>query len=122
MLTLKRVVLGLLTLWPLCYMLLFMILVAAAVRGVEVGLLRSLGPLHLLTIFVTTGLLIFYIAFLVRTDLVSPNVKPLWAAVLLVGNAAAMPIFFYLYFWKQSNASTPPSEGDKSDTDGVTAA
>jgi hypothetical protein len=45
------------------------------------------------------GLIAFYILFLFKTDRVPQDKKALWAAVLLLGNMLAMPVFFFLYVW-----------------------
>jgi hypothetical protein len=37
--------------------------------------------------------------------------KALWAAVLFFGNMVALPVYWYLYIWREppSAASAPPS-------------
>jgi hypothetical protein len=45
-------------------------------------------------------LLAIYITFLFKTDRVPQDKKTLWAVVLFCGNLFAMPVFWYLYLWK----------------------
>lgn len=44
--------------------------------------------------------LIFYLAYLYKTDHVSTKERPFWTAALVLGNIVAMPIFWYRYIWQ----------------------
>jgi hypothetical protein len=66
-------------------------------------------PVHLLTMFVILGLTIFYIVDVFRNERVEKDKKVLWAVVLFLGNMIAMPIYWYLYIWKQGPAGSAPS-------------
>jgi hypothetical protein len=51
-------------------------------------------------------LLVIYVVYLFKTDRVAQDKKALWAAVLLLGGLIAMPVFWYLYIWKQPAQGT----------------
>lgn len=60
----------------------------------------------ILTIWIVATL-IFYLAYLFKTDHVSTKERPSWAAALIIGNIVAMPIFWYRYVWQTIQSSHP---------------
>ncbi len=58
-------------------------------------------PLHLLTMLLIMGLTVFYIVNVFRNDRVDKDKKVLWAVVIFMGNMIAMPIYWYLYIWRE---------------------
>lgn len=102
----KAIVLGTLTIWPIAYMLLFMASVAASfflMRGGSNQMPPFFGlliVLHVFTMLEMVSLLIYYILHLFKTDAIAQDKKALWAVVLFMGNALAMPVYWYLYIWK----------------------
>ena len=107
-----KIVIGVLTAWPVLYMFVFFAFIAGTIFWIGVmapeGGTHSSGPpvaflglmaAHLATIMLMFGLTAFYIVFLFKTDRVPQDKKALWAAVLFLGNMLAMPVFFYLYIW-----------------------
>ncbi|MCB8939912.1 MAG: hypothetical protein H6655_15990 [Ardenticatenaceae bacterium] len=44
--------------------------------------------------------LVFYLAYLHKTNHVSTKERPFWTLALIVGNIVAMPIFWYRYVWQ----------------------
>src|SRR6266851_4214923 len=111
-----KVLLGIVTIWPAIYMAFFFMAVCllfASFLGVpsEGGypgrLLGILFPLHLGTILGIVGLGCFYIYHLFKNDLIDQDKKALWAVILLMGNMISMPVYWYLYIWRD-NAPTRP--------------
>ena len=107
-----KIVVGILTAWPVLYIFLFFAFVAGTIfwvsRPASGGGPHSSGPpiaflvlfaAHFATILLMFALIAFYIVFLFKTDRVPQDKKALWAAVLFLGNMLAMPVFFYLYIW-----------------------
>ncbi len=89
---------------PLGYMVYFMMSIASSI-GSETGGLDDFDlmfRLHLGTMLLTFSLLIFYIVYLFRTSSVPQDKKALWAVVLFMGNMFAMPVFWFLYVWQDS--------------------
>jgi hypothetical protein len=64
------------------------------------GVWAIIIPLHLLTMLLIFGLMVFYIVNVFGNDRIKPDMKALWAIVLFMGNAFAMPIYWYLYIWR----------------------
>ena len=64
-------------------------------------------PLHLLTMLWIMALTVFYMVNVFRNDRVEKDKKVLWAVVLFMGNMIAMPIYWYLYIWKEPSVSVP---------------
>ena len=118
-----KLLVGLLTLWPILYMFLFMAFVLTTiiwseigrgtqhVPGFPVGMLLLFGA-HLGTMLLMSALTVFYVVYLVKTERVPQDKKALWAAVIFLGNMLAMPVFFYLYVWPDHwpQASGPQAE------------
>jgi len=71
-----------------------------------------LFPLHFLTMLEILALLVIYIMHVFKTDSVPQDKKALWAVVLFLGNMIAMPIYWYLYIWKEAR----PEQGAESGT------
>ena len=116
-----KVVLGVATLWPIVYVFLFMAFFFSAIffgpgpaepgSGVQPLMALFVG-VHLLTMALILGLTIFYIVNIFRNERVEKDKKALWAIVIFMGSAIAMPIYWYLYIWKEANvASLPPPPG-----------
>jgi hypothetical protein len=57
----------------------------------------------MLLIFALVGVFVFH---LFRTDRVDSDKKALWAVVLFLGNMMALPIYWYLYLWRQQREDT----------------
>lgn len=105
----RAVMLGFFTAWPFLYMVLFM----CSVFGIIIaGILDEsrfteppfffilIIPLHFLTILEVIVLMVIYIIHIFRTDQVENDKKALWAVVIFLGNIFAMPVYWYLYVWK----------------------
>ena len=117
-----KLLLGLVTIWPFTYLILFFITILSFVflsRGAETSsgpppLIGIIFPLHLLTMLVIMALTVFYIVNVFRNERVVKDQKVLWAVVLFLGSVMAMPIYWYLYIWKDGLpgvASTPGQLG-----------
>jgi hypothetical protein len=104
----KKILLGVLTIWPITYMVAFVVAAAClvvlapppATGGPPVWFL-VLFVFHALTMLVILGLLIIYVRHVFRTDHIAADKKALWAVVLFLGNVIAMPVYWYLYIWKE---------------------
>jgi hypothetical protein len=113
---------GVLTLWPVVYLLLFFGFVATSflwvawTDGPTAGhspvlplAVSLLFGAHFATILLMFVLIAFYIAYLFKTDRVPQDKKALWAVVLFLGNMLTMPVFFYLYVWPSHRPTTSRS-------------
>lgn len=112
-----KVVLGILTVWPIVYSVSFIIFVFSQIimsfsgSGFSKG--GPAGPpavffvlfiLHFLTMLLTFALIIIYIRDVFRNERVPKEKRVLWTVVLLLGHVAAMPIYWYIYIWPGQEA------------------
>lgn len=115
-----KILVGLLTLWPLVWMATFFILVflgitlAATHSGGGTG--DAAPPIwffaiiipHIFTILVWNALTIFYIVHVIVTKRIADNnIKALWAVMLLLFNIVIMPVYWYLYIWHEPTQPVP---------------
>jgi energy-coupling factor transporter transmembrane protein EcfT len=104
-----KIIIGALTLWPILYMMGFVVFFVVMFftlphmpkdSGMPAPFVIIFG-LHLFTILFSFLLVAFYIYYLFKTDKIPQDKKALWAAVLFLGNIFAMPVFWYLYIWRE---------------------
>lgn len=113
----SKIWLGVATIWPLFYLLLFFVFMISMFfivggdrnDGTTSFLIVLMLPLHLLTMLLIMGLPVFYIVNVFRNDRVVKNMKVLWAVVIFFGSIIAMPIYWYLYIWRAVQAGSDPS-------------
>jgi hypothetical protein len=118
-----KVLLAAATVWPFLYMILFFLFIVSSIflmprggspeGGAFPALFMIIFPLHLLTMFLIMGMTIFYIVNVFRNDRVEKDKKVLWVLVLFMGNMIAMPIYWYLYIWREANESSLTSNERK---------
>ena len=108
-----RLLLGVATLWPILYFVAFVGLLLfpflSAMWQVEPPIMRTPVPprwlavtfvLHFGTIILGLGLLVVSIVDVFKNDRITRDMKALWAIVLFMGGFIAMPVYWYLYFWR----------------------
>ena len=122
-----RLLIGALTLWPIVYLVIFMFVcvigffISSAAFTNSSRLPQTSPPqffpfplfgvfiaLHIFTIFLIYGLMALYIVDVFRNDYITGDRKVLWVAVLFLGSFIAMPIYWYLYFWRDKSKDAPP--------------
>jgi len=117
-----KLFLAALTLWPLVYMVLFFAFIFSSIlfrigdpaQGGFPPAFVLLFAAHLLTMLTIMGLTIYYIVDVFRNQQVDKDKKILWAIVIFMGNMIAMPIYWYLYIWKEpavAGSAAPPQLG-----------
>jgi hypothetical protein len=63
---------------------------------------------HLFTMLWIMALTVFYMVNVFKNDRVEKDKKVLWAVVIFMGSMIAMPIYWYLYIWKETPANNVP--------------
>ena len=116
---LTKILLAIVTILPLTYMVFFFVVVSmlfafflfggTSERDYLFGVLTVLVPLHLGTIVLILALGVFYIHHLFENDRINQDKKVLWAVVLFMGNMISMPVYWYLYVWR-NQLSDPRSD------------
>ncbi len=95
--------------WPIFYMVFFFVFVFSLIftsfssgpsKEVPAGFFL-IFPLHFFTIILMFVLLFIYIKNVFKNDRVAQDKKALWAVCLFLGNIIAMPIYYYLYIWRE---------------------
>jgi hypothetical protein len=119
-----KILLAIATVWPFLYMVLFVLFAFFSVffmprSGSPEGggipdLFLIIFPLHLLTMLLIMGLMVFYIVNIFRNDRVEKDKKVLWAVVLFMAGMFAMPVYWYLYIWREEKESPAGSNAPKS--------
>ena len=114
----KKIALGIFTIWPIVYMAIFFLFVLSQffitspdgrTNEPPPGFFVIFG-LHLLTIILIFILLFIYIKNVFKNDGVSQDKKALWAVVLFLGNFIAMPVYWYLYIWREPRQNQLPEQ------------
>ena len=125
----QKIALAGFTLWPIVYMFIFMFMIIGTMvftafsgeksNAMPVGFL-ILMVFHVFTMLETFGLIAFYIYNLFHTDRIAGDKKALWAVVLFMGNVIAMPVYWYLYIWKEKpeDGGLKTEDGKSKNTDG----
>ena len=105
-------ILAVLTAWPLVYFFVFVgflvVTVAGGLGDAEPDGMRALFALHIATMLIIIGLLIFYVVHAYRSPRVPEDRRVLWTILLLFGSMVAMPIYFWLYI-RPADAQNPRS-------------
>lgn len=109
----KKIFIGILTLWPILYMFVFMAFMVA-IMAVTLRTPQPEPPklffvmfaIHFFTILYMFGLIGFYVYYIFKTERVAKDKKALWAVVIFLGNIIAMPVFWFLYIWKEPADNT----------------
>src|SRR3954466_9221278 len=112
----RKLTLAVVTAWPLLYMVLFIGWIVWAFASSAAGddALPGFGVvfgLHIATMLLILGLTIFYVLHALRSGRVPPNERLLWVVILFVGNAIAMPIYWWLYVWKEPEPAVQWQQG-----------
>jgi hypothetical protein len=121
-----KILLGLVTIWPIVYTFLFVLAIfsmmflmpfaAGAIPPKQPeSLLIPLGFLsffavHLLTILLSVGLMAFYIVRVFKTPL-DQAMKIMWTILICMYGVFAMPVFWYLYIWREPSPFPPGNAG-----------
>jgi hypothetical protein len=116
-------VLAAFTAWPPIYMLLFIAFIGVVIatdNGDGAGVGPAFGVVvafHLATMLLMLALTVIYVLHALRSGTVPQDQRLLWVVILFVGNVIAMPIYWWLYVWKegdravsdQQHAAVPPA-------------
>lgn len=111
-----KITLGLFTIWPFLYLIIFFCAMFGMMMSDFSGggpspdppaAMMIILPLHFLTMLEIFALLVIYIVHVFKTDRVREDKKALWAVVLFLGHMISMPIYWYLYIWNEPAESTP---------------
>jgi hypothetical protein len=64
-----------------------------------------LAIVHISTAFLLVALIAIYIRDIFKTNRVDKDKKALWAVCIFLGNMVAIPIYWFLYIWKEPKSA-----------------
>lgn len=109
-----RLWLGIVTGWPLLYLFLF---IAGFALTIASGALQMKSPpqepppalaagfgvlflAHCLTTFATFALIVVYVISVINNPRLDQTMRIIWILLVLLGSMISMPIYWYLYMWR----------------------
>lgn len=102
--------LGVLTIAPLAYLAVFLLYLIPRLQGLAGAgvasshefseLSRRVMWYHVSTVWFGFLLIAFYVAFVWRSRRVPQAKKSTWATLIIMGSLVTMPVFWYLYLWR----------------------
>ena len=115
------IVIGLFTIWPIVYMLLFMaVFVVAALTIFQQaqqqqpapgpGFLPYIFIPHIATILLMFALMAFYILHVFKNGALKDDRRVLWAVVLFIGLPVSAPIYWWFYVWPRASSKSPSNQ------------
>lgn len=97
--------LGLLSIWPIAYVSYFLVsLVMAVSRGNLTLTAPYLFVLHLVTIALVFGLLVFYVWHAFHNKEIETARRYLWIIAFLIGHFVVFFFYWYWHVWKRRGA------------------
>ncbi len=101
----KAIALGLLTIWPPVYMVLFFCFVlltmfTAGGSGSEppIGFFL-IFPFHMFTMVAMFALLGIYIVLVIKNKALEDNMRIIWVILVIMLGIGAMPVYWWLHVW-----------------------
>ncbi len=116
-----KIILGVVTVAPIVFMIMVFVVVFSTASSIfssaHAGRVPSedafpsvfgaIFTMQILLWLLTVGLTIFYIINVFKNDRVEKDKKALWAVVIFMGNIMAMPVYWYLYIWREPEVQVP---------------
>jgi hypothetical protein len=117
-----KLLLGALSLWPIVYFVVFVVFFIADFFSTFADIssghqspdtsrffanFQTFFILQWVTILFTYGLIALYVVDVFRTERLARDRRVLWLVVLLVGSFIAMPVYWYLYVWRDPDPPPP---------------
>ena len=102
----KAIALGLLTIWPPVYMVLFFafVLLTMFTAGSAGNSEPPIGfflifPFHMFTMLAMFALLAIYIVLVIKNKALEDNMRIIWVILVIMLGIGAMPVYWWLYVW-----------------------
>lgn len=105
-----KILLGILTAWPVVYMFMVFGFMFLTFTSNNTSFFPIIFGLHFATIFMMFGLIAFYIVDVFRNKRIKQDQKALWAVVIFCGNMIAMPVYWYLFIWREPDVNIPAAQ------------
>jgi hypothetical protein len=117
----KKTLLGVLTVLPPLYLVTFIVFFISMILTIDKQpasggmppVFQALMIAHLLTILLMFCLVTFYIFHVFNNNMIPQDKKVLWTILIFMGSFIAMPIYWYLFIWKDSVVSVNSSKTEQ---------
>jgi len=108
----KLKLLGIATVWPFVYMVLFFGVILSMIALTASGdfpfwIMACVFPLHFFTILLTFGLLVVYIMLVVNSVEFDSSQRTMWIVALFLGGWIAQLVAFVVFVWRPWIAAHP---------------
>ena len=103
------IVIGLFTIWPVIYMLLFLVFFVVMAFTIfqqapqhrpAPGFFPYIVILHVGTMLLMFALMAFYIVHVFKNAALKDDRRVLWAVVLFMGLPFSAPVYWWLFIWR----------------------
>jgi len=114
----EKILLGVLTIWPPVYGILFIAFIFINFIFSDNPSFTSFWivlPLHILTMILCIGLLVFYIAHIIKNIDLKEDRRIIWIILLFICGIIAMIVYWYLYIWRKRETKSSESPDTKVD-------
>ncbi len=110
----KKIIWGIFSIWPICWMILFMCGVLALTMGMNAQQSDELSPILVVVMFFVTAfhfatiieiwvMIILYIIRIVKDETIDQNNKILWVLLIIFLGPITMTLFWYLNIWQEKD-------------------
>ena len=115
-----RILIGIATLWPPVYFVLFLASIGLAFTTVGQSpnrqafpdVFKFIFPLHCFTMLLSFALMAVYIVHAFKNSRFTQEMRILWVIILFMGNMLAFPVYWWLYLRPGgTNAGSAPTSG-----------
>src|SRR5215470_17956139 len=116
-----KIWLGIGTIWPICYIVLFFVFVftmmgtfilQANTPGRQPDFpmpILAIIPFHLFTMLLVIALYVFYIIYVIKDQRIDQTMKIVWIVLFFFTGVLTMPAFYFLYIWKEPAVNPKPA-------------
>jgi hypothetical protein len=118
-----KVWLGIATIWPICWMFIFMGLMLTFVFTLPQGppppgqgappivyIFPFMFAMHFLTIIGHLALMVYFIFNIFKNERLEQNYKIMWTILLFFAGMLVMPVYWFLYIWRDAPAAATPAQ------------
>jgi len=110
----QRILLGILSIWPFIYIPFFVVFTIGMTFATDSPVpIFIIIPLHMLTMLVNLGLMIFFVVHAIKTIDPKDDMRIIWVVIILLLGILANPVYWYLRIWrdrKKEDSAPTPSE------------
>ncbi len=114
----QKIVLGMITIWPIIYIFIFIASIFSFLFGLQANgthgstAMPAFFPVliifHILTIFVCLGLLVYYLRHMITNTSIAQDHKTIWIIALFLGNIITILVYYYIQILRDTQIRVTP--------------